>query len=312
MTTHKNAPLLTFSTGSLHLYSLDRAFALAAEYGFDGVEVICDQRQGSRQPDNLRRLMDIYQLPVRSLHAPLGGWNLTGWQAGYTAGVEQTVALAEEIGAAHVVCHLPSRAWFISLTYATRSWKFPACSIHTAYKRWIEQGGLAALQARTPVRICMENIPLFSKALKARWFTWWNTLVEWPQVHDYLTLDVTHWATHGIDPLAAYRAAGGGVRHIHLSNYQDGQQHLPPQTGDLDLANFMRQIIVDGFDGHIVVELNPHTLQSWDEARTRELLAETVGYCRAALAVVPSPVESSNGTAQPVGVEPDIYDLAAG
>ncbi|MFC1960823.1 sugar phosphate isomerase/epimerase family protein [Chloroflexota bacterium] len=305
-------PLLTFSTGSLYLYSLDRAFALAAEYGFDGVEVMCDHRYDSRQPDNLRRLMNTHQLPVSSLHTPLRGWGLPGWQDGQIAALEQTVALAEAINAAHVVCHLPSRIWFMTFTYAARSWKLPACSIHTDYKRWIEQGGLAVLQAQTPVHICIENIQLITKAPKGHWLTWWNTLVEWPQVHDYLTLDTSHWATHGIDPLTAYQAAGGGVRHIHLSNTQDSQDHLPPQTGDLDLAAFMRQLAGDGFDGHIVVELNPHTLHSWDEARTRTLLAETVEFCRAALAVEPSSVMRGNGTAQAVGVEPDIYETTVG
>lgn len=277
-------PRLTFSTGSLHCYSLDRAFALAAAHGFDGVEVVCDQRYDSRQPDNLRRLVQAAGLPVLSLHTPWDVEKLDGWVYGERAAVEQTVGLAEAIGAAHVVVHLPNRIGHLTLRYAAHCWRLPARAIHSELKQWIESGGLAALQARTPVKICIENVPLLTRALKDRWLTWWNTLAEWPKVHDYLALDTTHWATHGISPLDAYRAGGKRVRHVHLSNYADGQQHLPPPRGALDLDGFLRHIVADGFDGQVVVELNPHTLSAWDETQVHHLLAETVAFCRAALA----------------------------
>ncbi len=286
-------PRLTFSTGSLYLYSLDRAFALAAENCLDGVEVVCDARYDTRQPDNLRRLMDRHGLPVLSLHAPLFSEHLEGWASGERAAIEQTVALAEQIGAEHVVMHLPARLWYITVSYAARTWRLPARSIHTEVKRWMETGGLARFQAETPVRLCVENIPLLTRAVKDRWLTWWNTLKEWPRVHDSLTLDTTHWATHGIDPLAAFRAGDGRVRHIHLSNYAAGQQHLPPHTGELDLAGFLGTLAGEGFDGHIVLELNPRTLESWDERRTRALLAESVAFCRKALGQQDQPVPGS-------------------
>ena len=38
------------STGSLYTYGLDRVFALAAEVGFDGIEVLIDPRFDTRQP----------------------------------------------------------------------------------------------------------------------------------------------------------------------------------------------------------------------------------------------------------------------
>jgi sugar phosphate isomerase/epimerase len=282
-TSRMPSPALTFSTGSLYLYSLDRCFALAAACGFDGVEVICDQRYDTRQPDNLRRLMDTYGIPVLSLHAPFLNGRLDGWESGERAAIEQTVALAEAIDARHVVMHLPNRIWYMTVSYAARSWKVPARSIHTAIKRWMEDGGLARFQAETPVRVCVENTPLLTRALKDRWLTCWNTLAEWPQVHDYLTLDTTHWATHGIDPLTAYRAGGGRVRHIHLSNYADGQQHLPPQSGDLDLTHFLQTLVAEDFDGQIVVELNPRTLAAWDAGLAHDRVAEAAAFCRAAL-----------------------------
>ena len=45
------------STGSLYNYRIDRVFALAAEAGFDGIELLIDHRWDTRQSDYLRQLM---------------------------------------------------------------------------------------------------------------------------------------------------------------------------------------------------------------------------------------------------------------
>jgi sugar phosphate isomerase/epimerase len=134
-TSRMPSPALTFSTGSLYLYSLDRCFALAAACGFDGVEVICDQRYDTRQPDNLRRLMDTYGIPVLSLHAPFLNGRLDGWESGERAAIEQTVALAEAIDARHVVMHLPNRIWYMTSSYALFE------TMTTVQANWREQVG---------------------------------------------------------------------------------------------------------------------------------------------------------------------------
>lgn len=274
---------LTFSTGSLFVYSLDRVFALAANCGFDGVEVVCDRSYDSRQPENLRRLMDTYHIPVTSLHAPLPGWEIPGWPVDEVLMIQQTVSLAEQIGAEHVVIHLPRRMVFFSIGIGYKRWFIPWRTVTTAAKRWMDDGGLARLQDQTPVKICVENLPANSPAIKDRWLTWWNTLVDWPKVHEHLTLDTTHWATHNIDPITAYQAGRAQIRHIHLSNFRKGQQHLPPQTGELDISGFLTHLSQHHFDGHIVIELNPETLQAWNEDQTKQLLAEAVQFCRTAL-----------------------------
>ena len=285
-------PLLTFSTGSLYLYGLDRCFALAAEYGFDGVEVLCDERLDTRQPDNLRRLRDTHALPIHSLHAPFVGRGVPGWDSGPVRVIEQTVALAEQVGATHVVMHLPERLGRAFLNVGARRVILPWFPVSAPIKRWMETGGLARFQAGTDVQVCVENLPIKSNHLR-RWFpgfdqqglTWWNTLATWPRVHDSLTLDTTHWATHGIAPLDAFRAANGRVRHIHLSNFQGGEEHQLPQRGELDLTTFLRTLAAEGFDGQIVIEVNPRTLEAVDEDKLRANLAEAVAFCRGGLEV---------------------------
>ena len=42
--------MIVLSTGSLHNYSIKRIFALAAEIGFDGIEVIIGRKWDTRDP----------------------------------------------------------------------------------------------------------------------------------------------------------------------------------------------------------------------------------------------------------------------
>ncbi len=281
---------LTFSTGSLYLYGLERCFALAAKHGFDGIEVMVDERYDTREADYLRRLIDAHHIPIHSLHSPFPGASLPGWERGLIAPIERTVRLAEALGAAHVVMHLPDRVSRLHIANGKRRLRLLWLSTTGEIKAWMSSGGLRRLQEDTPVRICVENMPLKSLWLHRifpRWnqqkLTWWNTLEQWPAVHDYLTLDTTHWATHGIDPLAAYRAGGSRIRHIHLSNFDRGEEHRLPHRGELDLAAFLRHLAAEEFDGQIVLELDPTSLQADNPAAVERNLAESVAFCREAL-----------------------------
>ena len=51
-----------FSTGSLYLLDLAHYFELAAEAGFDGIEVMCDTVYSSRDPIYLQTLSERYDL----------------------------------------------------------------------------------------------------------------------------------------------------------------------------------------------------------------------------------------------------------
>jgi sugar phosphate isomerase/epimerase len=286
-------PSLSFSTGSLYLYSLERCFALAAELGFDGVEVLVDERFDTREPDHLRRLMDAYRLPITSLHAPFPGRALPGWQTSPIETVTQTVALAEILGAAHVVMHTPDRIRTVKLPLGVdgQRLKLPwYAGFSRVIRKWIVSGGLREFQRTTDVKICVENMPTMFDVMRRilpqinqqRLF-YWNTLDSWPQVHDYLTQDTTHWATHGIAPLTAFRAGGGRIRHIHLSNFRDGREHQLPQRGELDLKEFLWTLAAEGFEGQIVLELNPRSLEAEEPTQARRNLAEAAAFCRTAL-----------------------------
>lgn len=277
-----SAARLLFSTGSLYVMDVAHCFALAAEAGFDGVEVMCDDRWSTRDPRYLAGLAERHRQPVLVCHTPFSP-RLPGWRApqDHVARIEQTLRLAEALGAETIVVHLPDRIRLRKVSLFGRTVRVPSRAGTRGLKAWFEEE-LRHFQRRTTVRLGIENMPaarIFGRPVS---HVWWNTVPEWSRVHRWLTLDTTHWATHGVDPLDALRAAGDRLCHVHLSNY-DGREHRLPQRGRLDLAAFLRALAGAGFEGTVSVELHPDALEFHDDAALRRNLAETVAFCRAYL-----------------------------
>lgn len=274
---------LIFSTGSLYLLDTEQCFGLAAQAGFDGIEVMCDDRWSTRDPDYLASLAERHRLPVLVIHTPFSertpGWSQSGDEV---RRIEHTLRLAENLAAEAIVVHLPERLSLRRYRLLGRTVRFPQPGRFGAVKTWIEQL-LPHVQTHTRVKIAVENLP--SKRVFGRVVphVWWNTVAEWSGVHDHLTLDTTHWATHGVDPLVAYRAAARRVAHVHLSNY-DGREHRLPHRGRLDLGALLRAMAADGFAGTICAELHPDALEFQDGTALRRNLRETVAFCRKHLA----------------------------
>jgi sugar phosphate isomerase/epimerase len=265
-----------FSTGSLYLYDLALVFELAAETGYDGIEVMGDDRYSSRDPDYLRRLAARYQLPVLVLHTPFTP-RIPGWRDPHdeVRRIEQTLKLAESLAVESIVVHLPPTRDWLTLSLNQRSLRLPWAKLPAhSVKHWIEHQ-LPAVQAKTAVKIAIENMP--SKGIIDP--TWCNEVESWSKVHDWLTLDTTHWGTKKINPLDAYRAAAGRVAHVHLSNY-DGKEHRLPHKGNLNLKAFLSALAGDDFGGTISLEVHPSVLEFSQMARVRKHMREAVEFCR--------------------------------
>lgn len=256
-----------FSTGSLYTYGLDRVFALAAEAGFDGLEVLIDPRFDTRQPAYLRRLMERYNLPILSVHAPFRPRRLTAWPRNQPESIAATAEIARAVGAKVVIVHLPY-------------WR------ERGYLRWL-RGQLGAWQqAHSDLVIAVENMPL-------KWVRWWpfaplemwlmNQLEEW-EAFPHLNLDTTHLGTKGLDPLAVYERVRERVVHVHLSNARrEGrrvQEHCRLEDGFLPLGELIARLAQDGYDGVAAVELHPDVLEAEDEEKVRLHLRQQVTFCR--------------------------------
>jgi len=273
--------MLALSTGSLYNYGLERAFALAAEAGFAGVEVLVDERWDTRQADFLDGLRERCQLPILSLHSPFA-WRVEGWEVEQLPRLKKTVALAQALGVEVVVVHLPFR-WHEMLILSSLLPRRPYLPIpgwprDGNYVRWLSDE-LPTYEAETGVSIGVENMPC------RRWGLWrlnpyrLNNL-RGLQRFPHLTLDTTHFGTWGIDILAAYEQMKGRLVNIHLSNY-NGHEHRLPWEGILPLTKLLERLRRDGYRGRLTVELGPDVLGAGDDDLVRQNLARVVSFCRA-------------------------------
>lgn len=272
-----------FSTGSLYTYGTERCFQFAAEAGFDGIELMVDERWDTRQPALLRELMERFGLPIRTVHSPFG--KVPGWPSDQPGLIAQAVQLAEAVGARNVVHHLPDRIGYLFVNAGERRMLLPVpvWDRHGDYRQWL-LNGYPALQAQTNVVLCIENMPA-RKFLGQRWnpCTWnaysadtLDNITRFPS----LTMDTTHLATWGLDPTEVYARWRERVRHIHLSNF-DGREHRRPEAGHVPLDRLLARLAADGYSDAVCLELHPDTLEAGaDDARVIELLRNSLRLCR--------------------------------
>lgn len=276
------------STGSLYNYSVDRVFALAAEAGFDGIEVLIDHRWDSRQADYLRQLIESHQLPVPALHSPFSR-NCSGWGETEQGAVARTTELAAELGSQVVIHHLPTRFGhaFLQTVRGNRLLPNPFDSSPRKYADWIKED-YAQLQAGTEVLLCIENLPAqkaFGRRVNpAHWNAHSRATLDDMTRFPNITLDTTHLGTWGLDPLEAYDRWGQRVKHVHLSNY-NGDEHRRPEDGILRLDALLSRMAADGYAYSISLELHPGALEAGaSDSRIVELLRGSLYFCRRAVA----------------------------
>lgn len=130
---------ILLSSGSLYTLPLEKAFYMAADTGYDGMEVIISESFG--QDDGYSLLSNLREiLPVYVLHAPFHV--IPGWGNRITA-LRKTVEVAKEIPVPIVSFHPPK--WLdLEITF----WRW----MYTIEDFQEELGG-------GEVAIAMENMP---------------------------------------------------------------------------------------------------------------------------------------------------------
>ena len=270
---------VALSTGSIYTYGTARAFELAARAGYDGVELMVDDRWDTRQVEHLCGLAERYA-PVLSVHSPFG--RVSGWPGREVERIRQSLTLAEGLGARTLNVHLPFRVHTLFVDAGVWRWAapiLPPSENHRAYARWLVDGGLAELQAQTAVTIAVENLPV-RRFLGRRFSPYalnsWDALERFPR----LCLDTTHCGTTGSDLLAVYERLAGRVVHVHLSDFDGKYQHQPVTRGFLPLDRFLAALAAGKYAGTVVVELTPHALPMHDERKLAAELRRNLAFCR--------------------------------
>lgn len=260
------------STTAAHGVPLEEEFRLAREAGFDGIEYLVTRTHPLSRPDLLRAI-DGSGLPVLNVHAPFEP--VPGWGS-RIATVHRSVELAAELGAPSITLHPPQLE-----------------PEGAAYRSWFE--GVSDFQKEVGggrVDVTVENMPRPGRWRRLRSFHTHPFLCHgsddfggMAERHNlWVTLDTTHLGTVGESPLAVFNRLASRVRVVHLSNYRSlgNQEHLPPQSGDLNLATFLRGVQSLGFPGRVTVEVSPFYLIT-HPGGLRGSLEEMMGWIRESL-----------------------------
>ena len=280
--------MILFSTGSLYSYGTARVFDLAAQVGYDGIEVMVDGRLDTHQPAYLRRLSARTGLPIKVVHSPFTKF-VPGWPDDQAPRLRRSLELAQEVGADRVVAHLPHRYHRLSLRWnlgrPRRLQTLIPYPLHSPYERVLQED-LAELEAETGVMVGVENMPASRWMFGAVSRYWFNTLEKLAQF-PHLTLDTTHLGTWGMDPLAVYNRLRDRIVHVHLSNF-NGEEHRAPDDGELPLDHFLHHLADDGYQGTITIESHPVALRADREESCIRAMADALAFCREHFRVTPT------------------------
>ncbi len=259
-----SAATVTLSTTTVYPETSASAFELAAELGYDGVELMVGVDPLTVDVDAIRKLSEYHDVPVRSVHAPVllitpNVWGSDPWEK-----LDRSADAARRLGADTVVVHPPFR------------WQ-------RDYGAGFE-AGIRRLNETSGVTFAVENMfPWRSPAGRMHMY-----LPAWDPTerdYDHLTLDLSHASTAQQHSMDLLRAWGERLHHVHLTDgagsFKD--EHRLPGEGDQDAWAVVEELGRTGFGGHVVVEVSTRRARSRHE-RT-EMLAGVLADTRRHLAI---------------------------
>lgn len=256
--------LIGLSTSSVYPESTAVAFELAASIGYDGVEVMVGTDAMSQDLATLKALVDHYQVPVLSIHAPCLLITQRVWGTDPWGKLERAQSVAEELQAETVVVHPPFR------------WQ-------RDYARAFEQG-IERMSEVTAVRFAVENMYPWraGRGALGAYSPDWDIREQ-----DYArtTVDLSHTAVSRTDPRQMIADLGDRVSHVHLADGTDSarDEHLVPGRGDQPVGEVLRQLQAQGFTGAIVAEVSTRSAANREE-RVADL-RQTLEFTKAHLEV---------------------------
>ena len=267
---------ISFSTGSLYCVPLKAVFRLAAEAGFEGVELLVAPEVLIRGGAAVRDLARSFGLGIHVVHRgllPVPGWKEK------PGGMRRLVDLARTTGADTVVIHPPAGCRSLEDSVA---------------RRFVRTAAAAAEAGGDEVRVALENQDFRTDVRCRNPFTDPATLRRFAEDHGLaLTLDTTHTGCTGHDLLEIYPHFRGRLRDLHLSDYRPASrlvdnrffmnylvQHQKPGEGVLPLKALLETLVAEGYVGNVSLEVGPVATRAWWLPALKRNLADMARFVR--------------------------------
>jgi sugar phosphate isomerase/epimerase len=230
-------PSVVLSTATFFAKPLAATFALAAECGYTGVEVMVTKDPASQDPGTMRRLADKHDLRISAIHAPALLLTRSVWGTDPIGKIDMATRVARAAEVPLVVMHPPYR------------WQL-------GYRRWLSES-LPSVEERTGVTVAIENMFPLHIGSKPLMFHANQDLAQLAGI-PHLVLDTSHAAVARHDLVEVRRLFGERLRHVHLSDNagKGWDSHLPPGEGVLDLEAFLLDLAGSDFAGVVSLEVD--------------------------------------------------------
>ncbi len=251
------------STVSVYPESTEAAFRMAADLGYDGVELMVWTDPASQDVEAVRRLVERHQVPVLAVHSPCLLITQRVWSPDPRVRLTRSVKVADQLGADVVVVHPPFR------------WQ-------REYARTFVNL-VARLEADSGIAVAVENMyPWRARSRElAAYVPSWDPTTE---AYAHCTLDLSHTAVSGSDALAMAAAMGERLTHVHLADGSGSarDEHLVPGRGGQPCGLLLERLARAGWPGTVVVEVTTRRARTTDEREAD--LAEALAFTRLNLA----------------------------
>ena len=252
------------SASCVYPLSCEDGFRFANKAGYDGVEVMVTNESVTQSAAGVRQLIDTYEMPVLSIHAPVLLLTHFVWGRDPQAKLERSAELAANVGADTVVVHPPFR-W--QSGYAERF-------LDIVRQTSQNSGVTIAVENMFPWKVRNSAMQAYAPGPDPRELDC-----------DAITLDFSHAALSGHDSMQLTLEYGDRLRHVHLtdgSHPDDGNrvfdEHLLPGHGKQPVAEVLQHLAASNWDGHVVAEVNTRKAKS--EAERVDLLRQTLEFAR--------------------------------
>ena len=271
-------PKVALSTSSVYPEGTSSGFELARKLGYDGVELMVGIDAVAADIDAVEKLRDYHGVPVLAVHAPCLLISQRVWGTDPWAKLDRSAEAAIRLGADVVVVHPPFR------------WQ-------AEYARGFV-AGIERLNAEYDVTFCVENMYPWrtpGREVKAYVPGWDPTELA----YEHLTLDFSHASTAQQQSIDLAKSWGSRLQHIHLTDGTGSRkdEHLMPGFGDQRAGETLTWVAENGFDGHVVLEVNSR--KSGSRAKREDDLRQALDFTREHLgAASRSFAVDGTGTAQ--------------
>lgn len=258
-------PSVVLSTAALFARPLAATFALAADCGYTGVEVMVTKDPASQEPTTMRALADEHGLRIHAIHAPALLLTRSVWGTDPIGKIDMATRVARAAEIPLVVMHPPYR------------WQ-------RGYRRWLRES-LPSVEDRTGITVAIENMFPVHVGSRPLMFHANQDLDQLAGI-PHLVLDTSHAAVARHDLVEVRRLFGERLRHVHLSDNagKGWDSHLPPGEGVLDLDAFLLDLAASDFAGVVSLEVDLRK-RAEDPGALRALLISMRERVEAALVV---------------------------